>query len=213
MKKQNKNSFVAYESFYDAILEMDEDIQLEAFKALFEFGLYGNESYTGNPVIKIMLHIAKENIKASKNKYCKSKSNGNLGKKYGSTGGRPRKVDVNEVQHLKTCGHTQSEVASILGVSVRSVKTYWNDKNYVEPIQNDLKNMDYKDYLKTEHWINFRNKMYDKFEHKCQLCGRTNELRLHHNTYQNRGCEKETDVTLLCKHCHSMTHDKGRDSK
>ena len=68
--------------------------------------------------------------------------------------------------------------------------------------------MSYKDYLKTEHWQKTRISALIKSGYKCQLCGSTHNLNVHHNTYKNRGNEKPEDLIVLCKDCHAKFHDK-----
>jgi 5-methylcytosine-specific restriction endonuclease McrA len=74
-----------------------------------------------------------------------------------------------------------------------------------------LKHMPYKDYLETEHWKITRKKALKRANYKCQLCSSNEELNVHHNTYENRGNEKDEDLIVLCHHCHSKFHDKLDD--
>jgi len=71
-----------------------------------------------------------------------------------------------------------------------------------------LKSMPYKEYLLTYHWRTMRSKALKRAHYKCQICGSTKQLNVHHNTYENRGEEKYEDLIVLCKDCHSKFHDK-----
>lgn len=80
------------------------------------------------------------------------------------------------------------------------------DDIYQQCLQ-QLKTMDYKEYIQTEHWQHFRSEALKHFNTTCQLCGATNErLDVHHKTYINRGRETFNDVILLCRHCHDLYH-------
>lgn len=70
-----------------------------------------------------------------------------------------------------------------------------------------LKAMDYKEYIKTDHWQHFRSEAVKHFNRTCQLCGANDTtLDVHHKTYVNRGRETFNDVILLCRHCHDLYH-------
>ena len=77
----------------------------------------------------------------------------------------------------------------------------------------DLKNIPYKEYLKTDHWKEVRNKALYRAKYKCQLCSSKENLNVHHNTYENRGQEKDQDLVVLCQKCHGKFHDKFVEDK
>ena len=68
--------------------------------------------------------------------------------------------------------------------------------------------MPYQEYLQTKHWRNKRYEALKRANHKCQLCGSKENLQVHHNTYDNRGNEKDEDLIVLCEICHAKFHDK-----
>jgi len=71
-----------------------------------------------------------------------------------------------------------------------------------------LKEMPYKKYLQTEHWDNKRKGALYRAKYKCQLCSDKENLQVHHNTYENRGQEKDEDLVVLCEICHAKFHNK-----
>lgn len=71
-----------------------------------------------------------------------------------------------------------------------------------------LRTMNYKEYLKTEHWIHFREEVFKFCHGSCQICGSTDRINVHHKSYVNRGRETFNDVVCLCYSCHSKFHDK-----
>lgn len=74
---------------------------------------------------------------------------------------------------------------------------------------NYLRSMSYTQYLKTEHWKDTRKNALKRAGNKCQLCGeRDKQLHVHHNNYENRGREKDSDLIVLCSDCHAKFHDK-----
>lgn len=71
-----------------------------------------------------------------------------------------------------------------------------------------LKEMPYKEYLETDHWKSKRKRALKRANYKCQLCSSKESLQVHHNTYKNRGNEKDEDLIVLCENCHSKYHGK-----
>lgn len=83
---------------------------------------------------------------------------------------------------------------------------------YIEPKRNETELTEaqiiYKEYLSSPHWQHMRQMALERSGHRCQLCGYRGNLKVHHNTYQNRGHEELTDLVVLCGKCHSKFHNK-----
>lgn len=73
--------------------------------------------------------------------------------------------------------------------------------------ETELSTMPYAQYLKTEHWQNVRKAALERADYRCQACNEPDNLHVHHRTYENRGCERDSDVTVLCKSCHERFHE------
>ena len=88
-----------------------------------------------------------------------------------------------------------------------------------------MKKQTLKQYYKTKHWKNLRNKIAYGDDAKCEICGAhrwenykigkkkgqrkpkpVNKLHLHHKNYDNLGHEKREDLMLLCDSCHKLGH-------
>ena len=65
---------------------------------------------------------------------------------------------------------------------------------------------EYEDYLLSDHWQKKRLKALEKAEHKCERCGTTERLQVHHLSYKNLGCEPLEDLQVLCHKCHAELH-------
>lgn len=73
-----------------------------------------------------------------------------------------------------------------------------------------LKDMPYAEYLRTEHWHAVRSKALKRAGYKCEIERRhEGRLHVHHNNYECRGEEKDTDVNVLCDTCHHTWHETG----
>lgn len=69
--------------------------------------------------------------------------------------------------------------------------------------------MKYRDYLNTDHWRNFRRRIYEKRK-ICQNCGgKDKKLNIHHIVY-SRFNETEDEVIVLCQDCHFKLHSKKK---
>jgi hypothetical protein len=65
--------------------------------------------------------------------------------------------------------------------------------------------MEYKEYLKTNHWIETRKEKTSK-KRRCAVCGEIDNIDVHHLTYENIGNEKGDDLRKLCRRCHDLAH-------
>lgn len=66
---------------------------------------------------------------------------------------------------------------------------------------------EYSKYLKSEHWIETREKRIEIDNHRCYVCGKKSNLNVHHIQYRNLGHEDiNNDLVTLCKQCHLMLH-------
>jgi len=89
-------------------------------------------------------------------------------------------------------------------IKERKSKEEWEDyKIYLKK----LKDMPYKEYLRTNHWLDVRRRALNRANNKCQLCYNENKLQVHHKTYERRGHEHNSDVIVLCEKCHKKFHD------
>lgn len=73
-----------------------------------------------------------------------------------------------------------------------------------------LRNMPYADFLATDYWRDTRGKALAAAEFRCQVCFSDGPLDVHHRTYERRGCEKLSDLTVLCRFCHDLFHRHAR---
>lgn len=73
----------------------------------------------------------------------------------------------------------------------------------------------YKQYLKSEHWLNvkrrFRASSFCKNE--CRICGNKKNLHIHHKTYKRVGNERLSDLEELCASCHKSLHKHLKKEK
>jgi hypothetical protein len=79
------------------------------------------------------------------------------------------------------------------------------------PRLQELRYMKYKEYLETPEWKEIRKRAAIKQGFMCGLCGKdiSGGYNTHHKTYRNRGCERYSDLTVLCRKCHKNYH-KGK---
>lgn len=84
-----RESFVIYKSFYEAIKELPDDIRLVLHDAIMEYGLYGVEPSDLPPIPKSIFTLIKPQIDANNRKY-----------ENGKKGGRPKKKDADVQEPL-----------------------------------------------------------------------------------------------------------------
>ena len=72
--------------------------------------------------------------------------------------------------------------------------------------------MEYKEYLKTDHWKQLRASKYTK-PRKCGICGGCENLQVHHLNYKDLISVSTSDLRVLCKRCHFLAHDLFNNGK
>lgn len=64
----------------------------------------------------------------------------------------------------------------------------------------------YENYINSAEWDERREKYFSTHERKCYFCGSTNNVQLHHVTYENLGSESDEELEPLCRDCHMALH-------
>ncbi len=82
-----KDAFLFYRSFYEAIKPLSKDIQCEVYTAIMEYALYGNLPTDLKPFAQSAFTLIKPLLDANSARY----ANGSKGAAFGHLGGRPRK--------------------------------------------------------------------------------------------------------------------------
>lgn len=83
--RMERESFVIYKSFYEAIKDLPDEDRLVLMDAIMEYGLYGIEPEGLSPVPKCVFTLIKPQLDANNRKY-----------ENGKKGGRPRKATPNQ---------------------------------------------------------------------------------------------------------------------
>ena len=64
-----RDSFIFYQSFYEAIVELPREVQGEVLTAIVEYGLYGETTESLKPIAKAMMLLIKPQIDANQKRY------------------------------------------------------------------------------------------------------------------------------------------------
>lgn len=71
----------------------------------------------------------------------------------------------------------------------------------------ELRAMSYRDYLRTPEWRRTRAAALVRAGFACALdSAHTQNLEVHHRSYERLGAEAEADLTVLCEACHDLHH-------
>ena len=70
-----------------------------------------------------------------------------------------------------------------------------------------MKKNNYHSYLKSYKW-KYKRKGKLRFQRRCEFCGTTKNLQIHHKNYNNIFQERNSDLKVLCKRCHKEVHNK-----
>ena len=88
-----RDSFIFYGSFVEALDELPDDIQLQVYRALSHYAIYGEEPNLDG-IAKAIFALIKPQIDANNKRYDdyqRDFENGKKGAEYGKLGGRPKK--------------------------------------------------------------------------------------------------------------------------
>lgn len=68
--------------------------------------------------------------------------------------------------------------------------------------------IDYNDQLKDKRWKSFRKFVFEVRGRKCEICGATRDLHVHHLKYRKVRAWEYTvnEVIVVCKSCHKKIH-------
>jgi len=64
----------------------------------------------------------------------------------------------------------------------------------------------YSKYLETAWWIVRKARALKLGLNKCNRCGTTHRLRVHHITYERLYNERDMDLQVVCETCHRIIH-------
>jgi hypothetical protein len=68
-------------------------------------------------------------------------------------------------------------------------------------------------YLKSPHWMKVRSIKLASVGNKCESCGLSGPLDVHHKHYKTIRKEKNRDLLALCRTCHQFEHWRPGSSK
>lgn len=72
---------------------------------------------------------------------------------------------------------------------------------------------EYAEYLQSEHWKEIRRRRLDFDGYRCTKCKSSFSLQVHHNLYrQNLLDTILSDLSTLCRHCHTKEHGLPTDN-
>lgn len=69
--------------------------------------------------------------------------------------------------------------------------------------------VDYNEYIQSAKWKEKRNRRVAIDRYRCQKCGSTSKLNVHHLSYEHLGDEPMEDLITLCESCHAAVHGKA----
>lgn len=72
-----------------------------------------------------------------------------------------------------------------------------------------IRGLKYTDYLESGEWYDMRTIAHALAAGRCQVCNGDKQLEVHHRTYERRGFELPSDLTVLCRRCHGGHHRRN----
>ena len=89
-KKNEKRSFVFYDSFLEAMKHLNDAEFRECVMKIRDYALEGIDEESQSPYVNIILAMAKPNLDSARRRYMASVENGKKGAEFGKLGGAPK---------------------------------------------------------------------------------------------------------------------------
>ncbi len=67
-----------------------------------------------------------------------------------------------------------------------------------------------KTYLRSEHWKQLRNQKFSEVGKRCEVCGKTTTIEVHHLSYREIYDVLTSDLQVLCKKHHGEQHENKK---
>lgn len=67
--------------------------------------------------------------------------------------------------------------------------------------------LEYERYISSEHWTARKRAFWARHPKVCRGCESTDDVQLHHGTYERMGRELDSDLFPVCQTCHTLIHD------
>ena len=84
----------------------------------------------------------------------------------------------------------------------------------VEFLESHRRRPTHAEYLASAYWGKRRQDILDTRGRRCEKCQaperRGVKLDVHHETYEHKGCELDSELVILCYRCHMKAERKKR---
>ena len=89
-KKNEKRSFVMYDSFLEAMKHLNDVEFRECVLKIRDYALEGIDEESSSPMVNVIMELAKPNLDSARRRYMASVENGKKGAEFGKLGGAPK---------------------------------------------------------------------------------------------------------------------------
>ena len=89
-KKNEKRSFVMYDSFLEAAKHLNDAEFRECVMKIRDYALEGIDEESESPMVNVIMAMAKPNLDSARKRYIASVENGKKGAEFGKLGGAPK---------------------------------------------------------------------------------------------------------------------------
>lgn len=90
ISKNDKKSFVFYDSFLSAMKHLNDAEFRECVLRIRDYALDGVDEESSSPMVNVIMELAKPNLDSARRRYMASVENGKKGAEYGKLGGAPK---------------------------------------------------------------------------------------------------------------------------
>ena len=80
-------------------------------------------------------------------------------------------------------------------------------RDRVASAKKQVREKGYQWYVNSATWRRRRSRFLERKGSKCEVCGSTDNITVHHKTYARLGNERDRDLQVLCSGCHNNLHE------
>ena len=188
-KTMKRNSFNFNRSVWESISALPEQMQLQFFKAVVRYALDGIEPDFANAICNA-LWIGLKGLLVTE-----------------------RHQQTREITTEKTAEEGIDAFITPGSARARARRIFAGDyitgnKPFPQEAADKLRKLDYSEFLKTPYWKTVGEAVKSRAGWRCENCGETRNLQVHHKTYEHHGDEIHhlQDLVCLCRECHAKVH-------
>jgi 5-methylcytosine-specific restriction endonuclease McrA len=120
--------------------------------------------------------------------------------------GRPRRRRGAASKNAKRINKQAGDKTRSLSIAYAHGEVSTRDSKQSRRIASNQLSVEYTQYINSIQWLAKRAQILKQRGNKCEECGTTQAIQVHHLHYRTFRHERPQDMKVLCKTCHELWH-------